>query len=74
MTDMGENLKPLTNAELALRLSKMGRLIAGAQSDLAEGMWNPNFCAAEAWPFAKSLTDDLRRWLDDIDRRISGHD
>jgi hypothetical protein len=30
-------MKPLTNADLALRLAKMGRLIAGAQSDLAEG-------------------------------------
>lgn len=38
----------MTNAELARIISTMNLATSQAMRDLAEGMWNPDFCSADA--------------------------
>lgn len=60
----------LSNAQLAHHLSMIARLIAGAQVSLAEGLWNPEFCSADATYYARSVCDDLRHKLSEIEQKL----
>ncbi len=59
----------MTYAQAALIIAKIGRLASKATADLAEGMWNPDFCAADAQPYAISLHDDFVCLLDQLSPR-----
>lgn len=61
----------LTNAEAARIIAKMARSVSLAQVHLAEGMWNPNFCAANCSAWALSLCEDIRAQLDRLERRAT---
>lgn len=68
MNTIPDELPPLTYADLAIRLSKIGRMIAMAQCSLAEGMHNPNFCSADARNYTASIIEDLKREMKYLDR------
>lgn len=62
--------KPFTNAELARMSARLNRNLSSAVSDLAYGMWNPNFCSADCSSAALSLRIELTDFIQDIDRRL----
>jgi hypothetical protein len=49
----------------------MAKSIVRAQSILAEGMWNPLFCADECNNWAKNLCAELRDRVDEIEKRLA---
>jgi hypothetical protein len=55
----------MTNAELAMRVSLISRVAAQYTHELAYGMWNPDFCSANA-DYARD------RFLEEIDRHLDG--
>lgn len=65
-----EQIITLSNAQFAYRLAVISRLVAMAQVSLAEGMWNPEFCAASAKYEARNICEHLRRELADIEKNI----
>ena len=62
--------KQITHATFAVGLASIGRLVASAQADLAQGMWNPNYCAAECPEWAISLCIDLQNKIEHITATI----
>lgn len=63
-----EAVVPLTNAQFARYVAIIARAATMQAVDLADGMWNPNFCAASAEPKAASFIEDIRRYLAAIER------
>ena len=61
----------MTHAELARAIARLDNLISAAQYDLAEGMWNPDFCSANTDAYASRLLEGLQYTIDDIHRRIT---
>lgn len=60
-----------TNAQYAYIVGRIARLASIKSCELAYGMWNPNFCSADAAPNALAFAQDLRTLLNDIARRMS---
>ncbi len=59
-----------TNAWLLRQLSKMSRDLAGHVESLAEGAWNPNFCAEDATVYALSILPEIKARIEWIERRL----
>jgi hypothetical protein len=53
----------MTNADLGLRISLIARIAAQYTHELAYGMWNPDFCSAEAG-------GTRERFLEEMDRNL----
>ncbi len=56
----------MTNADLALRISLIARIAAQYTHELAYGMWNPEFCKAEADYERKRFLEEMDRNLDQL--------
>ena len=59
-----------SNAEFAFAISHILRLAATATVAMAEGMGNPEFCAAPAAVYALSVIDDLEHQIGNIKKRM----
>jgi hypothetical protein len=59
---------PINNAQFARLVSKITRMTSQVQADLAQGMWNPDFCSSECSSLALSLCGDLRDKIGDIEK------
>ena len=64
--------KILTHAELARCLARLGKTVSAGQAMLAEGMWNPDYCAADGSEYGVSIWDDLSRQLKHLEKRLHG--
>lgn len=62
----------VTQAQFALYVAKINRLVSMTAVHLAEGMWNPDFCASDGTGEAMSLIEDLRRQMDWLEKRCAG--
>lgn len=56
----------MTNADLALRVSLISRIAAQYTHELAYGMWNPDFCKAEAGYARERFLEDMDRHLGEL--------
>ncbi len=56
----------MTNAEFALQVSLIARISAQWSHELVYGMWNPDFCAAEA----RGPTNAPARFIEEIEIRL----
>jgi hypothetical protein len=56
-----------TKAMYARQVSRIVRRSTLESGELAEGMWNPMFCSADAIPHAKSFCEAIRHELDAIE-------
>lgn len=63
--------KTFTNAALATYVANVARLSVGASAHLATGMWNPDFCSADATDYALSVCEDLQMQLKHIRKRVA---
>lgn len=61
---------PVTNAWLARQIAGINRDTAAMVRSFTEGMWNPDFCSANADHKAISILSDLRQRLDWIEKHI----
>lgn len=68
---MNEPAKPYTNASFALDVATLASLLQGDMSRLAQGMWNPDFCAADATEYARIFVTEVRERLANIERRAA---
>lgn len=59
----------ITNAQFARHLARINRLTAIALAGMADGMWNPEFCEADANLLAMSVLEDLQRLVKEIDTK-----
>lgn len=62
-SERGVREPAITNAQFARTLARMIRDMSGIAAGLAEGMWNPAFCSADA-------AQDVRWFVEDIGARI----
>lgn len=60
----------MTRAEFARIVARHARDMAVTSADLADGMWNPDFCAADAARDAKILMQDLRYLIERIEAKL----
>ncbi len=52
------------HAKMAVAVSRIARLVSQETANLAEGMWNPAFCSADASDRALMFFSDLRSQID----------
>ena len=67
---MSKRLKEFTNAEFAHAIAHIGRTAGLALVSLTEGMWSPDYCAAPAEMYARSVIDDLEEQIKHIKKRL----
>lgn len=56
----------MTKAEFARSVARMARDCASVTAAMAEGMWNPGFCASDASDYAVGFLQDMNSHLDRI--------
>lgn len=61
----------ITHAEFARTLARMIRDMSSVATGLAEGMWNPNFCSADASRDVMYLVEDIERRIEHLRKRAS---
>lgn len=64
------NKKPFTNAEFSRLLASINRLTAGSLAQMTDGMWNPEYCSADAAFYAASVCEDLKHKIKHIENRM----
>jgi hypothetical protein len=60
----------ITHAQLARVTARIARNAATTTAALTDGMWNPNFCAANADQEAKVFIQDLRDVLNRLEEQV----
>ena len=60
----------MTKAELAVRLARIARTAVNANLALADGMWNPQFCADTDMFFGRSILEDLETQIKNLKKRM----
>jgi hypothetical protein len=66
-----QKFKPFTHAVYARDVGFIMRRVAAEASSMAEGMWNPQFCSADATAYAVDFLQDIRARLDWLEARMS---
>ena len=56
----------MSNAQVMFIVAKIIRLAAMASTEMAEGMWNPYFCACDATDRAIGLREDFQRLINQL--------
>lgn len=56
----------------ATHVAAIMRRVTFESAELAQGMWNPNFCSSDATQNARSFCEEMQRSLDAITDRIRG--
>lgn len=70
---MSKSPKPIySNADFARAVAHIMRTTSAAIVSLAGGMWNPEYCAAPADMYARSVIDDLEHQIKHIKKRLKG--
>jgi len=60
-----------TNAAYARLVAKLTVTCAKESEQLAEGMWNPDFCSAR--PYVRDFLEDVEYFVTQIQGRANGH-
>lgn len=60
---------PYTAADFARDVSRISVRATGEVNSLAQGMWNPKFCARDATHEAAAFCADLRSLVEHIEKR-----